>query len=172
MELTKLDIKEQILNVFKEEWIQITLLTMIAISAPLLIKTPQILVGSIVNLVLVFSVLKFGFKKTFPIAILPSLVAYSNNILFGGATYFLIYFLPVIILGNSVFILLTKNLKLKGLNIIIAGLCKSVVLFLFAYIFVNHFHLPRLFISSMGYVQLLTSAIGGYLGFILYKANS
>jgi hypothetical protein len=172
MEIKHLD-KRYILNlsILNSEVFSITLLTILAISAPLLIKSPQILVGSIVNFVLIFSVLRFGIKKTLPSVILPSLIAYSSNVLFGGATYFLLFFLPVIVLGNLVFVTLIKNLKLSIFSVLISGICKTLVLFLFAYIFVNHFHLPSLFLSSMGYIQLITSAIGGGVGFYLYKAS-
>ncbi|MFA7682895.1 MAG: hypothetical protein WCX94_01965, partial [Candidatus Dojkabacteria bacterium] len=95
MELKKLyKYDSGLLSMLNTEWFQITLLTVISICAPLLIKSPQILVGSIVNFVLFFSARKFDFKKTLPSILLPSLIAYSSNILFNGATVFLIYFVP------------------------------------------------------------------------------
>lgn len=159
----------KLVNIFKKEWVQITLLTLLSISAPLLLKSPQLLVGTIVNLTLAFSVLRLGFKKTLPSVLLPSVVAFGGNILFGGATFFLVYFLPVIFIGNAVYILLIKNLKLGIYNVFVSSVCKTLLLFLFAYIFVNHFNLPKLFLSSMGYMQLVTAMVGGYCGCFLYK---
>ena len=170
--LKEVEIKRsKVVNIFKKEWFQITLLTLLSISAPLIIKSPQILVGSIVNFTLTFSVLRLGFKKTLPSVIFPSLFAYGSNILFGGATFFLIYFLPIIFVGNAVYILLIKSLKLNIFNILISSFCKSIILFLFAYIFVNHFNFPSMFLSSMGYMQLITAVIGGYIGFFLNKVS-
>lgn len=159
----------RLISVLKKEWVQVTLLTCLSVCAPLLLKSPQFLVGSVVNLILTFSVLKLGFKKSLPSVVLPSVVAFGSSVLFGGATFFLIYFLPVIFIGNAIYILLIKYLRAGFLSVVVGSVCKALLLFLFAYIFVNHFNLPRIFLSSMGYMQLITGIIGGYLGCSLYK---
>ena len=161
----------KLVTIFKKEWVQVTLLTFLSIFAPLILKSPQLLVGSVVNLVLTFSVLRLGFKKTLPSVVLPSLVAFSSSVLFGGATFFLIYFLPVIFLGNAIYILLIKNLSASFLSIVVGSVCKALFLFLFAYIFVNHFNLPSIFLSSMGYMQFITGVIGGSVGLVVYKKS-
>ncbi|MCD4756455.1 hypothetical protein K8R20_02475 [bacterium] len=170
--LQAIDIQSnRLVNILRKEWVQITLLTSLSIFAPMVLKSPQLLVGSVVNLVLTYSVLKLGFKKTLPSVLLPSLVAFSSSVLFGGATYFLIYFFPVIFIGNAIYILLIENLRAGFLSIVVGSVCKALLLFLFAYIFVNHFNLPRIFLSSMGYMQLVTAMIGGYVGYGISKVN-
>jgi len=153
------------------ELVQIFLLTMISISAPLFIKSPQILVGSIVNFVLFYSAKRYGFKKSILSIILPSLIAYSSNILFKGATPFLLYFIPVIGIGNSVYVLLNRYIKNSILSVLVASVCKSLLLFIFAFVFVNELGLPSMFLTTMGIMQLYTGLIGGGLGYILAINN-
>jgi hypothetical protein len=158
-----------LLSILKEDWFQITLLTVLSISAPLLIKSPQLLVGSIVNFVLFYSAKRFGFKKSLPSILLPSLIAYSSNILFKGATPFLLYFIPVIVVGNSVYVLLSRHIENNVFSVVLSSVCKSLFLFIFAFIFVNELGLPSIFLTSMGVMQLVTGLIGGELG---YSINS
>jgi hypothetical protein len=164
MELKRITKSENtFLSILNTEWLQITLLTVLSISAPLLIKSPQILVGSIVNFVLFFSAKRYGFKKTLPTIFLPSLFAYSSNVLFKGATPFLLYFIPVIFLGNSVYVLLSKYIKSSVGSVILASVCKSLLLYIFAFVLVNELGLPKLFLTSMGVMQLYTAIVGGSL---------
>ena len=62
---------------------------------PLFIGEPQLLVGTIMNAVLIYSTLRFGFKNTIPFLILPSCMSYLRGILFGNLTIFLIYLIAV-----------------------------------------------------------------------------
>lgn len=170
MLLERLEIyKDRVLTILNTEYFQITLLTLLSISAPLFIKSPQILVGSIVNFVLFFSAKRYGFKKTVPSILLPSLIAYSSSILFKGATPFLLYFIPVIFLGNSVYVLLSKYVKSSVLSVFLASVCKSLFLFIFAFLFVNELGLPQLFLTSMGVMQLFTAMVGGALGYLTFN---
>ena len=159
----------RVLEIVESELFQITLLTLLAISAPLFIKSPQLLVGSIVNFALFYSAKRFGLKKSLPIIFLPSLIAYSSNILLGGATYFLIFFVPIILLSNSIYVLLIRYVKGGIFTIFLASICKSLVLFLFAFVFVKEFGLPQLFLSSMGAMQLVTGLVGGGMGLFFSK---
>jgi hypothetical protein len=162
--VTKLD--NRLIETLKKEWLQITFFTLLSISAPLIIKSPQILVGSIVNFSLFLSSKRLGFKKTLPSILLPSLIAYSSNILFEGATHFLIFFVPVIFIGNSIYVLLNQYIKNSFFSILFSSVCKSVLLYIFAFVFVNEVGLPNIFLSSMGVMQLITAVIGGILGYI------
>jgi hypothetical protein len=162
--VTKLD--NRLIETLKKEWLQITFFTLLSISAPLIIKSPQILVGSIVNFSLFLSSKRLGFKKTLPSILLPSLIAYSSNILFEGATHFLIFFVPVIFIGNSIYVLLNQYIKNSFFSILFSSVCKSVLLYIFAFVFVNEVGLPNMFLSSMGVMQLITAVIGGILGYI------
>lgn len=162
--------ENSLLPILNKEWFQITLLILLAISAPLLIKSPQLLVGSIVNFVLFYSANRFGFKKSLPSILLPSLVAYSSNILFGGATYFLIFFVPIIFIGNSIFVLLVRYVKHPIFSIFLGSVCKALLLYIFAFVFVREFGLPQLFLNSMGIMQLVTGVVGGGVGLFLSRS--
>jgi hypothetical protein len=160
-----------LLTVVSSEWFQITLLTVLSISAPLFLKSPQLLVGSVVNFVLFFSAKKFGFRKSLPSILLPCLIAYSSNILFKGATYFLIFFIPIIFIGNSIYVLLSRYIKNSFFSVIVSSVCKSLLLYIFAYIFVKEVGLPQIFITNMGVMQLITGIIGGILGLLFINFN-
>jgi hypothetical protein len=167
MELQRLTrLEDSLTEIFKKEWLQITLFTLLSISAPLFIKSPQILVGSIVNFSLFLSAKRLGFKKTLPSILLPSLIAYSSNILFEGATHFLIFFVPVIFIGNSIYVLLNQYIKNSFFSVLFSSVCKSIFLYIFAFVFVNEDGLPEVFLSSMGVMQFVTAVIGGILGFV------
>jgi hypothetical protein len=156
-----------LLSLLDEDRVQIFLFTLLSISAPLFIKSPQLLVGSIVNFVLFYSARRLGFKKTLPSIILPSLIAYSTNVLFKGATPFLLYFIPVIVLGNSIYVLLGRYIKSCLLSVLVSSVCKSLLLYIFAFVFVNELGLPSIFLTSMGVMQLVTGVVGGGLGYYI-----
>jgi len=173
MELRKIvKYENSLISLLKMEWFQITLLTLISISAPLFIKSPQILVGSIVNFALYFSARKFDFKKTLPSILLPSLIAYSTNILLNGATYFLLYFIPIIFIGNGVYVLLNRYINNRFLSVIVSSLCKSLLLYISAIVFVNGIGLPDIFLNSMGIMQLYTGLIGGTIAILMLKIKT
>ena len=159
------------IDILKREWVQITLLTVLAISAPLFIRSPQLIVGSIVNFALFLSAKKFGFRKSLAVILLPSMVVYSVNILFGGATYLLLYFLPIIFVGNAIYVLLNRYLEWGVFNVIVASFCKGFVLLVFAYVFVKDVGLPVFFLNSMGVIQLFTGVIGGGVGYVFSRSR-
>jgi len=170
MQLEKLTrLESNLSEILKKEWLQIVFFTLLSISAPLVIKSPQILVGSIVNFSLFLSAKRLGFKKTLPSILLPSVIAYSSNILFKGATYFLIFFIPIIFVGNSIYVLLNQYIKNSFLSILISSVCKSILLYIFAFVFVKEVGLPNMFLSSMGIIQLVTGVIGGIAALLVNK---
>ena len=171
MQLKTTVFKKDIISIINTEASRITILTVIAISAPLFIKSPQILVGSIVNFVLFFSANRFGFKKTLPSILLPSLIAYSSNILFKGATPFILYFIPIIFLSNSIYVLLNRYIDNKFLSVFLSSISKSLLLYVSAVVLVNEIGLPSIFLTSMGVMQLFTGLIGGYIGLLMYKRS-
>jgi len=173
MELKKINTyKKDLVSFFNTEWFQIIFFTSLSISAPLFIKSPQLLVGSVVNLCLYISANKLGFKKSLSVILLPSLVAYSSNILFKGATPFILYFIPIIFVGNGIYVLLNRYIENKFLSVFISSICKSLLLYISAVVFVNEIGLPSIFLTSMGVIQLFTGLIGGYIGSILIRDNN
>lgn len=140
----------------------ITLYTLYTLSfvIPLLIGHPQLLVGSAINFLIVFSTLKYGFKNSIPVLLTPSLVATGTGLLFGSATLFLVYLMPFIMLSN---VLLSFTIS-KQRNVIgVLGGIFLKVLFLYTatYILIQTVGLPNIFLTSMGLVQIYTGLIGG-----------
>ncbi|MBN1373911.1 hypothetical protein JW962_01065 [Candidatus Dojkabacteria bacterium] len=134
---------------------------------------PQLVTGIVVNALLAYGVLSFGYKKTFPLTIFPSLISVALGLLFGPFTIFLLYFVPVIILANNLYVIIL-NRYAKGNNIakyILPSVVKSGVLFLAAYVFVKLGIVPGVFLTTMGLIQLVTATVGLLIGIVLAKTK-
>ncbi len=144
-----------------------------AFAIPFFVSGPQWLTGTTVNTLLFIAVIRLPRKRLLPVIILPSIGALLHGVLFGPLTLFLIYFLPFIWIGNLILISVFAYLKKRvaGLmGIIIAASFKSLFLFAIANGYF-HFHLvPKLFINSMGFIQLVTAISGGLLAIFILKA--
>ncbi len=136
----------------------------LAFCVPLLFNGSQIITGSIINTLLFVSAAKFS-KRTLPfIAVIPSLGAVSNGILFGPFTIYLVYFLPFIWMGNYLLMRIAKNS-----NILLAAFTKSVFLYSVAYVFVSFQVVPKVFLTAMGVLQFVTALIGGIFAIGILK---
>jgi len=138
---------------------KVTLYSMYSLSilVPLVLGGPQLLVGSVVNFLIVYSTLKYGIKRTVPILFLPSLVSTLTGTLFGGATYFLLYVMPFIIISNFIlsYFVSKKQFLFKVLGIVLKG----SFLYL-SYLMINRtFGLPKIFFASIP-IQFLTAFVG------------
>ena len=149
--------------------IEYSVLFLTLLLVPFLIGKPQYVVGIIVNAVLVYSTLKFGFKNTIPFLILPSSMAYMRGILFGSVTIFLVYLIPFIILSNGIYSLAISKFKNNVLGVLIGSILKAGFLYLIVNILVSTISLPKIFLTTMGINQLITAIIGGIVGYILYS---
>lgn len=136
---------------------------------PLLIGEPQLLVGTVVNAVLIYSTLRFGFKNTIPFLVLPSCMSYLRGILFGNLTVFLISLIPFIILSNGIYSFTVSKCKKNVLGIFLGSIFKAGFLYLTVNILVRTISLPSIFLTTMGINQLITAGIGGAIGYILYS---
>lgn len=148
-------------TILSSEKVQLTLLYTLAFLIPFIFKQPQILIGSIINFLLIFSISKFELKRILPLIFLPSISAFLNGVLFGTFTIYLLYLIPFIILSNLIYILTFKYVKIRYLNIICSALLKASFLFSSTYILFNTIHIPEVFLTSMGLIQLYTAVIGG-----------
>lgn len=148
-----------------------TLLTGVLIFAiPFFFGHSQLATGTIVNSMLLFSVIKLSSKSTLLIAVLPSLAVLARGMIFGPLTVFLIYFLPFIWLGNLFFMNIFKKSYLKiGFvpGLLISSIIKALFLYIVANIFFNFHIIPIAFLTSMGIIQLLTALLGGGLTWIV-----
>ena len=156
-------------NVFYElilnEKIQIAGLYILLFSIPFFFKSPQYIIGTIVNFLLLISFSKFNLKRIFPILFLPSIATFLSGKIFGGATNFLLYLIPFISFSNFIFVYLFKKIKLRYLNVLISSITKASFLFVSAFVLHKTIGLPALFLTTMGISQFYTAMSGGTLAF-------
>ena len=141
-------------------------LDFLSILIPLVLGRPQLLVGSCVNFLIVFTTLKYGIKKTIPVLLLPSIIVTATGILFDGATHFLIYVMPFIMISN--FLLSYFVSKRKIYSYVLGILFKGSFLFVSYNVMNKLIGLPLVFLSSIT-VQYITALIGTTLAVILFK---
>jgi len=154
-------------NIFSNQYIQIAILLCSLILIPFVLDKSQYLTGTLVNMLLALGITKFGIKKVWPMILLPSLSTYLHGVIFGGATHFLIYLIPFIILANLIYSILFKNIKKGILNVLIASVLKAGFLFLVAYIMNKVIGLPEIFLTTMGVMQLITALSGGFIAYTI-----
>lgn len=141
----------------------------LAFTIPAFFGKPQLLIGSIINFLIVFTVLKYGFKRSIPVQILPSSSALVTGLLFSGATPFMVYLIPFIIVSNSL-LALTLNKRKDMLGVVLGSLFKSIFLYSIVNILMNVIGLPSIFLTSMGYIQFITALIGGTTAILVYAS--
>jgi hypothetical protein len=135
-----------------------------ALLIPLLLPGPQLLIGTLVNVILFLASTRLSQKKLVVLAVLPSLAALAHGLLFGSYTIYTVYFLPFIWLGNFVLMYINK----KTQSFIYAGFTKAFLLTCVALILVNFKIVPQLFLTAMSAVQLLTALSAGLI-YYLYE---
>jgi len=154
---------------------------------------PQWLVGTIVNACLFLGAVFLPKKYFLPLAVLPSLGVLARGLVFGPFTYFLVYFLPFIWLGNLILILVfrsvyefqlkrdptSSNLKNAFSKLLEVGsliglpaLAKFLFLAIIANIYFKFSVVPALFVQTMGLNQLATALSGGLVAFLVFQIFS
>lgn len=151
----------------KYQRIEIFLLSALSFLLPILIGHPQLLIGSLINMLLFRASLSMSFKKSLPIILLPSVGVLAGGLLFGGLTQQIIFFIPFIWIGNALYVLTSKLISHKfsknyGVNVIAASVVKSTLIFSGAFLMVKVFGFPELFLIVMGLFQLYSALIGGF----------
>ncbi len=141
-------------------------LYLLSILIPLLIGKPQLLVGSLVNFLITYSTLKYKVFKTIPILLFPSITATTTGLLFNGATYFLLYVMPFIMISNLILSFFVN--KRTNISYVLGILLKGGFLFI-SYLAMNSFiGLPKIFISSIS-MQFITATVGVISAVLLYN---
>jgi len=147
----------------------------LAFTIPLVLSHPQPLVGTIVNSLLVITARRMPIRSWLPIAILPSLGVIMHGVLFGSLTMFLIYFLPIIWLGNLIYMkVISFKSPAYAANVMFGAALKAGLLFLGANLYLSLGLVPTLFLTAMGINQLLTALSGGvvaWLALLILKEN-
>lgn len=130
---------------------------------PLFIPSPQIVVGSLVNALLVLYALKLPSKSYTFVCLLPSVGALGNGLLFGISTPFLMYLLPGIWAGNLLFLWGICRMRgyAMGIRIGIGATIKSLIIFFATYVLVKLHVVPSALLIPMGAIQIVTAVIGG-----------
>lgn len=144
----------------------------VAFALPFFLTHPQLLLGILVNALLLISAIFLPFSLTIPVALMPSLAAFSRGALFGPSTHFLYYVLPFIWFGNLTLIYLFKRIgkdKNYFLALFLAAAGKTTVLFLPTFLMVKIKILPAPFLQTIGYLQFFTAMAGGILAYALLR---
>ncbi len=145
--------------------IEMVILSMFSFLLPIFLQHPQLLVGVFVNAFLIRSALTLKGYRVLPVIIMPSLGAVSAGILFGSLTKFLLYFVPMIWLGNALLVYVFKRYNKKNffVTLISGSFFKALLLFSYAFILYSLKIVPVVFLQAMGIVQLATALLGGIL---------
>jgi len=140
---------------------------------PMITHGPQLVVGTAVNTMLFLGAVKLTKKKLLPLAILPSLGALANGVLFGSFTMLLVYFAPAIWFSNYLMMTIFKKTASLPtlLSIIISSLTKAALLFSIAFIMFNLNIIPKIFLSIMGTTQIATAVVGGLIALGINKSG-
>ena len=142
------------------------LLPVVAFAIPFLVSGPQWLTGTAVNCLLLLAAARLPRQFVWPVIILPSLGAVAHGALFGPFTSFLVFFVPFIWAGNSLFtasFLLLKPSVPAPIAMASGALIKATFLALSALLFLRLDLVPALFLQSMSLLQFFTALAGGLL---------
>jgi hypothetical protein len=143
----------------------------LSFSIPFVIPYSQLVIGTVVNCMLCLASQKLSKREYLPVVVLPSLGVITYGVLFGLQTVFLYYFLPFIWIGNYLLISIFSILKNQNYftRIILSSFIKFFFLVSFANIYFGLKIVPKLFITSMGIIQLITALIGGILSYFIIQ---
>jgi ABC-type Co2+ transport system permease subunit len=161
-----------------EENLQMVFYSVIAFFIPFVLGHPQILVGTIVNALLILGATYLRGHKLLPIILLPSIGVITAGVIFGNYTIYLLYMMPLIWIGNALYVYVYKHFNMKGkklknnfIGLGVASIIKTVFLFSFAFLLVQLSILPAMFLTVMGLFQLATAIMGGILAIGIVKAR-
>jgi hypothetical protein len=161
-----------------EENIQMILLSCVGFFLPFVLGHPQILVGVIVNAMLIVGTTYLKGYKLLPLILLPSLGVLTAGVIFGTYTHFLLYLIPLIWLGNAVYVYVYKHVNIEKhglknnlLGIGTASILKAGFLFGITFLLVQFAIVPSVFLTAMGILQLTTALIGGILAVGIVKVR-
>jgi len=160
-------------GIYLKEITLLGILSVFSFSIPFILGGPQILVGVLVNASLFFGSLFLSGKKLLPLCLFPALGVISRGVIFGPLTFFTLYFLPFIWMGNLLLVFTFRKLILKKgylFSVILSSFLKALFLFLVAFLYFNLNLVPETFLSLMGVNQLLTALGGGLLSLLIFRS--
>jgi len=142
------------------------LVPVLAFLVPLLVAGPQWLTGTLVNCLLILASLTLSGRALALIIVLPSLGALAHGALFGPFTPFLAFFLPVIWVGNFLFVRSFTFLRQSipsFVSVVLSAVLKALLLYAAALFYVQLHWVPAPFLISMGIIQFVTALAGGWM---------
>ena len=156
---------------------EFSLYSVLAFSIPFLLAGPQLFIGTIVNMSLIGSALYLKGRKLLPIMILPSLGVLSRGVIFGPLTFYLVYLLPFIWLGNAILVFSIKFFHLKAkrsyfFSAVLGSGFKFAFLFLSALLLYTLGIIPAAFLIAMGILQLITAISAGMILWPINRART
>ncbi len=168
--------KKQTGFINENEWVEVGIYSSLALAIPLMIPSPQLITGPLVNAMLILSALHVRGLKSYIPAIIPSIIAYGLGMLLGSNTPFIIYLMPFIWLGNFALITIYKyslpNTTGKWIKTMsISAVLKTITIFTGTLIIANHVHLPEQIYTVFGYMQIITALLGGFLAYIIKEVK-
>ena len=144
----------------------------LAVLVPLFFSGPQLLTGSFINALLIYTAMRLPVKQWIPVIIMPSVAAFAHGVIFGPLSWFLFYFLPFIWLGNYLFVFIFNKVnRSQYVKLVISAAVKVALLFAAAYIYFIFGVVPALFLTAMGAVQLITALAGGAAIILFFSAR-
>jgi hypothetical protein len=138
---------------------------------PLLIGHPQILVGIVVNAMLIAAAINLKGHKLLPVIVMPSLGVLCRGLIFGPFTWYMVYLIPFIWIGNSMLVFAFKQRHSFVPKLIAGAALKSGFLFLGAYLLFKLSIIPVIFLAAMGWMQLVTAIGGGMVALGMVEAR-
>ena len=159
--------KHALTNILANKTLQLALIYTSAFLVPFILKQPQIIIGAIINFILITAVSSFEIKQILPLLFLPSISTLLNGVIFGTFTPYLIYLIPLIAVANLIYVLSYKYIHFKYANVFLASILKACFLFSVVYILFNTIHIPEIFLTTMGTIQLYTALLGGIFAQVL-----
>lgn len=169
--IIKNQLSKQNIKLALSETLIFTAISIISFFTPIILQHPQILIGIIINMMLLRGAISLQKNKLLALCIFPSLGVLASGILFENLTNFIIYLIPFIWISNYI---LTSIFK-KGLNknyfeaLLVSAIAKTSILFLITFILFKWSVIPKIFLSTMGYIQLITALMAGIIIFFELK---
>ncbi|KKP78223.1 MAG: hypothetical protein UR73_C0002G0018 [candidate division WS6 bacterium GW2011_GWF1_35_23] len=119
--------------------------------------------------ILLPSVTRFGLKKTIPLLLIPSILSYTQGLLFGSSTIFLLYLIPFIAISNFALVYLYKKINIPYVNILISASIKALILYSAVLLLMKFTNMPQAFLQAMGMIQFITALLGTMVVTLVYR---
>lgn len=161
-------------NIFQN--MEMLIYSFLCFFTPLFLGHPQLVVGIVVNAALILAALNLKGYKVWPVILLPCLGVLSRGLIFGPLTIFLIYFIPFIWISNALLVFSFKFFNLKKrlnffLTLFLGTTFKCSFLFVSALILYKLSLVPAVFLSAMGFMQIITALLGGIAAFGIHSVK-